>query len=86
MSMFVKKGYFCIIPHEVSESHERYMTRGYAVISQYPKTFANFQKAIKLSRFVDNIKYLGCIYDKNIHEDCMEMEKKIYTNIGSAKP
>lgn len=81
MSMFIKKGYFCVIPHENSESYEQYMLRGYAVVSQYPKTLANFQKALKLSRFVNNIKYLGCVYDKNTHETCAEMETKIYSSI-----
>lgn len=80
MSMFIKKGHFCIVPHEDSESYERYMARGYAIISQYPKTLINFQRIEQLSRYLDNIKYLGCIYNKNIHDECVKLEKRIYNN------
>lgn len=63
----IKKRQFCMVPREPFEIYERYMTRSYVIVDQYPKTQSEYENAIRLSRYFDNIRYLNCVYDINIH-------------------
>jgi len=77
MSIFIKKGSFCIIPRDPAEVYERYMYRGYAIISNNPSNKERYNLMEKLSRYSSNIKYLSCVYSKTIHEQCKEIDENI---------
>lgn len=80
MSVFIKKGHFCIVQNHTSEIPEKYFFRGYAIISNFPENQKEFDKYENLSNYLNNMKFLGCSYDNKINEDCRQMEAKLNKN------
>ena len=80
MSIFIKNGHFCIVQKNLSEIQERYMYRGYAIVSKQPKTQQEFDKYTLLSNYLSNIKFLGCYYTNSINKLCEELDNNITTN------
>lgn len=80
MSVFIKRGYFCVVPRETNEIRERYIFRGYTIISQRPKTQSEFDKTVRLSRYLNNITFLGCQYIDSIMEDCEYLKNLLFNN------
>lgn len=80
MSVFVKNRYFCIISKNPSEIMEHFNFRGYAVISAQPKNRSDFDKYIRLSNYLRNIKFLGCSYSDKVNTLCQELECKMYSH------
>lgn len=76
--LFTKDGHFCVVEKEPSEVYERFMLRGYSIVSQKPKKHDEYDKYVLFSRYLSNIKYLGCIFNKSIHDICNTIEKKIF--------
>lgn len=80
MSVFIKKGNFCVVKKNSSEIPEKLFYRGYAIVSSSPKTQKDFDKCEKLSNYLSNIKFLGCSYDDEITKECHQMEEKLNKN------
>lgn len=80
MSIFIKNGHFCVVQKNPVEIPEHYMHRGYAIISQKPSTQEEFDKYVTLSNYLNNIKFLGCMYEDSINNACKEMEEMITLN------
>lgn len=78
MSVFIKKGHFCVIQKNPVEIPEQYVHRGYSIISQYPQNQSEFDKYVNTSNFLNNIKFLGCSYCKKIDDLCIKMEENIF--------
>lgn len=73
--VFIKKGNFCIIEHPENEIPERFIFRGYAIVSQYPDNQKQFDYLSKLSNLLINNKFLGCSYGE-------ELDQKILTTFN----
>ena len=80
MSIFIKRGHFCVVQKNPTEIQERYMHRGYAVISKYSLTQEEFDKNVLLSNYLNNIKFLGCSYTNPINTLCKDMDNNITVN------
>jgi hypothetical protein len=76
--VFIKNGHFCNVSRDNAEVYERYMLRGFAIISNIPKTLDEYKQSVIHSRYLSNIKYLGCSFSKQIHDACEQLEKKIF--------
>lgn len=83
MSVFIKNGFFCIVQQEFAELYEKYMYRGYIIVTQRPCNITSYNNIEKLSRYLCNIKYLSCVYSKNIHELCNVLDNDLKTNLST---
>lgn len=79
MSVFIKKGHFCIIQKKPHEIQEHFMYRGYSIISQSPSSQEEFDKNNALSNYLVNIKFLGCSYSDQINDKCKVMDHSIFS-------
>lgn len=78
MVAFIKRGHFCIVERDDAENLEKYMHRGYLIISQLPQTQVDFDKLVKLSRYANNIKFLRCAYTEKINQQCKRLENNLF--------
>lgn len=80
MGLFIKSGYFCVIPKENDETMEMHIFRGMCVISQKPNCQSDYDKWVNLSYHKSNNKFLGCSYTQSINEQCDNMNCYEYIN------
>lgn len=79
MAVFIKHGHFCIVPIDGAEVREKYIHRGYFIVSQLPQNQDDFDKYERLSRYENNIKFLNCVYSTNITKECKDLEKNMFS-------
>ena len=77
MTVFIKNGHFCIIDKLPYEIPEHLAHRGYAVATMLPNDKNEYDKYVALSKFLINMKFLGCQYTNEIREQCKFMDQKI---------
>jgi hypothetical protein len=80
MSIFIKKGHFCLVQKNSNEIQEHFVHRGFAIVSKCPTTREEFDKNVLLSNYLSNIKFMGCSYADSVNVLCKEMEKNLATN------
>ena len=84
-NIFIKNGNFCVIEKDEYEPFEHYYERCNFIVSQINN--GHYTDDITYSQYVIyskiwlNIKYLGCEYDKDIHDIIDVMTKKLSTRI-----
>lgn len=76
--IFMKGGYFCNVSKDPAEVYEKFMLRGYSMVSQKPKTIDEHKQCELYSRYLNNIKYLGCVFGKHIRDICNAIEMKMF--------
>ena len=75
--LFIKNTTYCYINRDIGESYERFLERGYFVVSQKFTTTDEFEKILLYSRIWCNIKYNKCKYNKKV----LDVISKLETNI-----
>lgn len=73
---FKKNGKSIILNKNEYESDEMFLKKGWFLISQ-PDIIKNYDENLRLSKIWVNKKFRNCIYNKNIMEKIIEMEKNI---------
>lgn len=66
---FRKNGYICVIEKDEHEPMQYYIERGYYVCDQKPHNKREYDKAVRNSRIMINIKYLGASYSKEVMDE-----------------
>ena len=80
MSVCIKRGHFCIIEENATETPEQFAYRCYAITSGKPTTQSEYDRLVNLSNHLVNIKFLGCSYSKEINDTCAHMDNDIFSN------
>ena len=75
---FIKNGSFCCVPISDHLTLEQQSLKGYAMVSQYPKNNDEYNENEQLSKYLINIKYLHCMYSKNINERCDKLFENVF--------
>lgn len=66
MALHCKKGSLYIIDRVDHEAEEHYLERVEFITNMAPKNKADYDTAILYSKIHTNVKYLGCIYSKEV--------------------
>jgi hypothetical protein len=74
---FIKNGYYCILNRDKGESYEKFIERGYFIVSQKPTNSKDLDKYTTYSRINNNIIYNKCTYNNDIHLLITEMIKNL---------
>lgn len=77
---FTKNGNSLILYKNKYESDEMFLKKGWFIISQ-TDVQKNFQEIERISKLYINVKFKGCVYNRNIMDKIEEMSKNI--NIDS---
>lgn len=78
MSVFLKHGKFCIIEKNPNEILEKFVSRGYFVVSQNITSNTEYDEYVIYSNIFVNMKYDKCGYNATIMNKTMDMMKNIY--------
>ena len=68
MSLFIKKGKFCIITRDIFEPREKLNQRGWFSINRRILSKYEYTEVVKLSHVYINNKYYKCKYDNKLME------------------
>lgn len=77
MSLFVRDGYVYYIERGNNEIDEHFFARSNFIVSQKPKTEAEYEHAVKYSKIYINIKFLKCKYNQEIVDELNKINLQI---------